>query len=42
MPKHLVEKYRKQGVTSPAALADIFKVSEAAMAVRLRYLYWQT
>lgn len=42
MPKHLVEKYRKQGSTSPAALAEIFKVSEAAMAVRLRYLYWQT
>lgn len=42
MPRHLVEKYRKQGLVSPAALADIFKVSEAAMAVRLRYLYWQT
>lgn len=42
MPRHLVERYTKQGYTSPSTLADIFKVSKPAMSVRLRYLYWQT
>lgn len=41
MPRHLVDSYRKRGYESPSALADVFQVSEAAMKVRLRYLYWQ-
>lgn len=42
MPRHLVLKFVKDGCTQPHSLADLFAVSEAAMEVRLRYLYWQT
>lgn len=41
MPRHLVDQYVKQGHGGAASLAEIFKVSEPAMRVRLRYLYWQ-
>jgi hypothetical protein len=41
MPRHLVDQYVKQGNSGAASLAELFKVSEPAMRVRLRYLYWQ-
>lgn len=35
MPRSLLREYRQNGITDPAELAQIFKVSRAAMSIRL-------
>ena len=39
MPKHLVNARVRQGFTNITQLSSDFQVSDAAMRVRMRYLY---
>lgn len=39
MPRHLIEGFVRRGLANPEELAEKFEVSEAAMRVRMRYLY---
>lgn len=39
MPRSLVAKFMRQGLSNPSDLAERFRVSQPAMRVRMRYLY---